>query len=436
MSDISLWKPRELAIVPKEAREPSELATFARQLSERDQSQIVRGFEGEHYEMVTNFVWTKAMSALKQRLEALGTQFVGEMLDRPDVIASSSLVHAVSDAEALGLAEDLGMLNSTQALRLRNAMALVHHFTNPPDDADPEEALERDEAVSCLRTTIQAILGHERLDVAVEFSRFRARLEDAVLDATASEVVALEASPYFFRRTTLRVLLALMKNGTGVQLENASGNLTVILPVIWDDLLKADRWDVGRAYAEVHAAGKKLAAAGIRRGLLKVHGFDYVPENLRSMTFLAAANAVLEAHTGFSNFHAEPRPMKALADLGTVIPSPALAKTMTATLSVFLGNFYNISFQAQPYAEQVLNSITAERWLYYLDDCLPADQAILSKLTERKPRKRWFQLVENHDLGSTGVVNSVVRALLDASMAKNETATNKALLRLQASLRP
>ena len=422
MSDeYALWKPRPGAMIPKGTETPEGITKYAKQLSKRDVHQIVHAFEAEHYEMVTTFVWTKAMASLKRKLATLGSEFVGEMLGRPDISADDNLVQVVTDDEALRLATELGMFNRRQAMSLRHAMELVQFFADPPEseseDEDHEEGIERHEAIGCLSASIKSILGHGRLEVAVEFASFRRRLEEDVFDPDSEEIEHLAASPYFFQRTTLRVLLALVKTGTGVQLDHALGNFDVILRALWEQLLKADRWDVGRTYAEVHNEGRTRAAAAIQRTLLRVHGFDYVPENLRSMTFISAANKVFDAHFGWSNYHNEPAPMRALAALGTVIPMPALARCMTAILCVKLGNRYGVSRAAQPSANKLLETLTMDQWAYYLNECLPADSRILDKLKEHKPCANWISLVRGRGLSEVEVENEDIGSLVRASKA-------------------
>jgi hypothetical protein len=101
-----------------------------------------------------------------------------------------------------------------------------------------------------------------------------------------------------------------------------------------------------------------------------VHGFDFVPESLRSTTFSEAAARVLAAHFGFNNYFNEIEPMAILAQLGTAIPKPAFAKSMEATLAVWLGNHWGYSWSAESHAEKVLNSLRAEQWSYYINECL------------------------------------------------------------------
>jgi hypothetical protein len=88
-------------------------------------------FDTEAYEMAATFVWAKAVAALKKQLAGLGMEFVGEMLGRTDLDEASNPITDLREDEAIELAEQLGMINTTEAIRLRNGQTLVNHFLDP-----------------------------------------------------------------------------------------------------------------------------------------------------------------------------------------------------------------------------------------------------------------------------------------------------------------
>lgn len=411
---MTLWRPMDVVQVPREAKTVAQIATYAKQLAPREVKQIIQAFKDGSYEMGSVFVWQKTMSGLKKKLGALGMDFIGEMLDRRDISASSNPQQALTDYDALRLAEELGFFPSSHTLRLRHSMELIAHFADPPPDAD-DDGMMPEEAKSALRTCIQTVLGHAETEAAIEFAKFREQLEVNNFQPDDPEVETLASAPYFFQRTTLRVLLAIIKTAQGAQLEHALANLNTFLPAIWDGLLHPDRQSVGWCYAALHSEGKQSAAGGVRAALLKVKGFDYVPETLRSRTFLEAAQRVLDAHHGWDNFRNEYPPMHALASLGTIIPPPALAKCLTAILCVRIGNHWGFSWSASPIATGMLQALSAERWIYFLNECLPADDILLSKLTERILAARFVSIVKEFDLGSYANKSPRVTKLLLAA---------------------
>jgi hypothetical protein len=418
-SAIKPWSPEETAIIPKSS-EPDQIVVFASpQLTKRDMQSIVSAFSTESYEMVSAFVWTKAAAVLKKQISKLGMEFVGEMLGRPDLKEDSDPATSIADHEAIALAEDLGMITSTQALRLKHSLELVTHFVNLEQREAEADMMQREEALSLLKSCIYSILSHPNFEGAIRFADFRKALSERTLKTDDRDVLSITEGPYFFKRTTLGVLLSLIKTGKGAAQEHAVGNFLVLLPKLWQGLREPEKWQIGQAYAEVNAEGNRTASTGLKTGLLRVHGFDFVPESLRSNTFTEAAARVLSAHFGFNNYYNEEEPMSVLSNLGTAIPRPAFAKCMEATLAVWLGNYWGHSWAAERSAGRVLESLRREQWEYYLNQCLRRDRTVLDKLvSENSPIGRWIDLSLKQDLGSLDITDSSVRRLVEASVAR------------------
>ncbi|MEY2423018.1 MAG: hypothetical protein QOI95_3085 [Acidimicrobiaceae bacterium] len=430
-----LWSARDIVEVPATAVTAADIASMAKQLSPRELHQVIQTFDSGLYEMGATFVWTRTMAGLKRQLASLGIDFIAEMLDRPDIRADAEIHEVLTDFDAVRLAEELGMFGSSHALRLRHALETVTHFADPPSDVD-DEGMMPEEAIGTLRTCVQTILGHDELGVAVEFAQFRKRLESEVLPDAAPEIEGLANSPYFFKRTVLRVLLAGIKTASGAQLENLLANFNTLLPSLWPGLMDPDRHMLGRGYAELHADGQSKASSGVRSALLKVSGFDYVPENLRSLTFLEAAARVLGAHFGWDNFHTEPAPMRALASLGSSIPIHAFAKCMTAILCVRIGNPYGVSFDAQSHAIRMLENVTRERWAYFFDECLPADDVLLGELTNETVATRWCHvLIDIERVQELSLKKKSSRTFLKASFDGDVAAVQRLARRRSEALR-
>ncbi len=412
---ITIWSGTEALTI--KSSDPEQIVTYAKpQLSIRDMKSIVSAFEAESYEMVATFVWTKASAILKRQIAMLGMDFVGEMLGRPDLDENSDPASSIADNEAIALAEDLRIITSTQAVRLKHALELVTHFTKLEHAAADEEMMEREEVLSLLKTCITSILSKPNFEGAIRFADFRKALGERTLKSNDGDLLSIVQSPYFFIRTTLSVLLSLAKTSKGAIQEHALGNVSVLLPMMWPRLREPEKWQVGQAYAEVNSEGNRVASAGLKKALLRVHGFDFVPESLRSNTFSEAAARVLAAHFAFDNFHNEQEPMSTLAGLGTAIPRPAFAKCMEATLAVRLGNAWGHSYAAEPYANSVLESLRDEQWEYYFNECLRRDRTILDKLAyDDKPIRFWIALANKYGFSKMTLKDPQVRRLVEAS---------------------
>ncbi len=418
--DIILWTPNLPVNIPNSVREPVEIIQYAKQLTNRDVKQIVQAFNAESYEMVSTFVLTKAMAILKKQLAELGMEFIGEMLGRPELEEYSN-EDMITHYEAISLAQDLGMTTSTEAMRLKQTLATVTHFASLEDDKDDDdEGMNVEEAIGCLRNCIKNILGKPKIEAAVKFAEFRYKLEFSTFKPDDTDIINLQNSAYFFHKTTLNILLSLLKKSEGAQLEHAIGNINTIIPLLWNNLRKAERWQTGQTYAFLISEGNKTATVGLKKALIKVQGFDYVPETLRSDTYIRAANKVLEAHEGFDNFYNEPSVIRALSNLGTTIPMPAFSKCLTATLAVRLGNPYGISNRAQSYALDILKRLSENQWIYYLNECLPSDRIILEKIAwYSKPLNNWINLVGDFNLDKLEIKIIRIKNLINASKKAN-----------------
>ena len=221
------------------------------------------------------------------------------------------------------------------------------------------------------------------------------------------------------------------KESSSAKLEHCLANINVLLPKLWPKLRDKERWQVGKTYAEVYSAGMSTPMAALKQVLMKVQGFDYVPENLRSDTFIKAAESVLKAHDGINNFYNEGRPTRNLAQLGTSIPIPALPTCVTALLSVALGNRYGRSWDAAPIAIQVLSQLTTNRWQYYLNQVLPSDSTILNKLAhDDLPRQTWIDDVGKKYLDGIEIKDIHVSNLITASITNKSHSVKRSAEKL------
>lgn len=241
-NQIIVWSPSDVVDIPASADTPEAIVKYgAATLTSRDIQSIVTGFQAQGYEIVSTFIWAKAAAALKKQVATLGMEFIGEMLGRPDLNEDSNPATAIADHEVIGLAEDLGMITTTQALRLKQSLQLVTHFASLDDAREESEAMNKEEAVNLLRTSITSILGKPRFEAAIQFADFRKRLGERTLQKTDDDVELIKNSPYFFVRTTLSVLLSMIKVNKGASLEHAVGNAMLLIPELWDHLRSTER---------------------------------------------------------------------------------------------------------------------------------------------------------------------------------------------------
>jgi hypothetical protein len=66
----------------------------------------------------------------------------------------------------------------------------------------------------------------------------------------------------------------------------------------------------------------------------------------------------------------------------------------------------------------MLDSLRAEQWSYYLNECLRSDRTVLDKLVDDGPTKRWIELASIYRFHEIQPRQLQIRRLLEAS-AKN-----------------
>ena len=375
MSELQIWQGPNGITFPPSVKDANDIMPYANHLTLQQQKQIIAAFQFEAYDMASEYTWKKSMIKLKETLSTLGMKFIGEMIGRDDFDETTSIDSEITDFTAIKLAEQLGVIGTTAALRLKQSNELISHYFSKNAD----EELDYVTAFSIVKSSVQYILGEQDISSAVEFSQFRQRILNETLKRDDLQLEQIINSPLFYLRTVLTILLSSIKDDIGAKLEHSIANLNLTLPLIWVKLGENDKWNIGTAYRDVTAAGNSIAASGLKNALLKVNGFDYVPENLRSSTFIKTAKQVIETHYSTNNFYNEPAVVKKLSGLGSTIPAPALVECIQAYLAVYLGNSYGVSYRAAEIAYEELTKLTKERWYYYFEKVVQTDEIILSK---------------------------------------------------------
>lgn len=414
-NDIILWKGSDGNIIPVNKSEANEIVPYAVSLSLKQQSHIVNAFQMEAYDMAAEFAWKKAMTKLKETISTLGMKFIGELLNRDDIDEYSTVDTSLTDYSTINLAEQLGVIGTTAALKLRQANELIAHYFS----SNRDEELDKLSAMSIVKSSVEYVLSEDNISIALEFSNFRKRLLGESLTISDPQIEQLISSPVFYLRTVLTILTSAIKNEQGAKLENALSNLNSILPAIWTKIAENDKWNIGTTYRDVTASGNTIASSGVKNALLKVKGFDYVPENLRSMTFQKAAKTVIETHFAFNNFYNEPAVVRRLSNLGSTIPSPALLDCFQAYIAVYIGNRYGVSTAAARIAEEKLSEISTDRWKYYFERGIQNDEVILNKLNAGIGLTKLKILLESNHLDEFKEMPKLNQDLYDAILKAN-----------------
>ncbi|WP_333888024.1 hypothetical protein [Clostridium sp.] len=409
---LELWySPTGVEISNRDERTIEGIMNYAISLKDMERRKVISAFNDENaglHDMGSEYVWKRTINRLKSLIiDDFGIEFVMEMLGR-DINLMSNPEKTLSEVDIINLAADLGFIDNTARLLLMQQSELINHFSSP----EASTSMAYFPALACVLYCTKYVLGYDSLP-EFTFGNFRERLFNEQLPENDGIITLLETSAYFYRRITIRTLLSLIRAKQGGELDNVLNNFAKITPKLWSKLTGEDKWPIGNAYAEYINQGNKEVAAYIKSVLIKVKGFNYVPENLRSQTFIEAAKELENVHYQFNNFYNEPDAAKKLEALGT-IPAPALGVCMTSILICKLGNAYGVSNAAKPILDRMLSNISERSWAYYLNEVLPTDKVVLSKLFDTPGYKRWLKIIAKYNLQSISVANYKVKRFINS----------------------
>jgi hypothetical protein len=406
---IVLWDSPNGVDIPVSVSEVDQLATYIQNLSSKEISKIASAFNASLYDMATEYTWIRTINILRDKVLAFGKEFVLEMLGRTDSDTENTQ-DFLSEVDIINLAADLGFISKTAKMHFLHSSEVIKHYSS----RDIDEEMDKTVAQGCIKNCVRYVLALTDDGFEFSFNNFREKLKQGYIKNETELFTTLINSPYFYKRTTVRTCLNLSKSTQGAELENVLANMVYIIPEVWEDLLSDDRYPVGFAYSEAVSEGNVKLVKALKSVLLKVKGFDYVPESLRSTTFIDAANELLRLHHGLDNYYNEPAGVKHLLSLGTSIPVPALGVCITATLACKLGNSYGRSNAAQKYLDEILVGISSDRWEYYINQVLPVNETILYKLQESSPARNWNSVVVTYNLDKVNCKNAIVEKLIKA----------------------
>ena len=430
MNQVALYQESAGVVAVPDTNDVAILMSYNRSLSSNDANKIVKAFDNELYDMAAEYIWSRTISTLKKNIMKFGEEFVAEMLDRPDI----SSVEDISEYEVITLSSDLGFINQTAKIEFMQFSEIIQHYMS---NEDPDEAFPLTKVSDIVRSCVKHVLGFEKVEYEISFVSFRNRLRTEYIIEGHEIYTQLKLAPYFYKRTVFKTMMNLAKTTKdSAEREIILNNMISIFVEIWSALSSEEKWVIGRSYAQCLSDGDNKLLIALKSVLLKVKGFDYVPENLRSNTYIIAAKDLLSAHQGMNNFYNEPSKAKYLAQMGNSIPAPAFGNCMTAVLACKLGNSYGISWDAQTYLDEILQTVSKDRWSYYLSSVLPYDRVILYKLCVDITADRWSELVEKYSLEKIDIEGEKeLKDLISYSNPKQKIQLKRVVNRILESLK-
>lgn len=421
-----VWNSPEGLQLPK-VMSGTKVLELAQQLRQKEIKSYYLNYQAQNFEIVAESVWYRAVAVLREKVLGLGENFVAEMVG----VKELEYVRELPTFEVINVAAELGFINKTGRMRLKQANEIVQHYLS----RDIEDEMPQNEVDTVIRAATQYILGYDDIHMKFEYNDFRERLKTSLIEQQPETLNMLKGGPYFYKKTTIRTLINLMNEAEAGEFDIVVSNMIAIFTSIWEDLVSDDKHLIGLTYAQYQNNGDIKLIKPFKSVLLKVHGFDYVPENLRSFTFIEAGKRIMEAHNSINNFYNEGEPVRNLEKLGHIIPKPALKTCISALLMVKLGNFYGVAWSAQNDADIILDKLQREDWRYYLEKCLPNDIDILWKIgCDDNRTQNWMNIVNKYRLHELEIFNKDIKKILLYSSQNKQHVTSSVASQMYNSL--
>lgn len=407
------WRVEHKNVVPSNLTKVEQIIPFSNisNLTIKQQNNIITAFENQAYDMAVEYVWKKAITNLREHILELGEEFVGELIQRPDAGIKFGLESVLTDYNVIQIAEQLGMISHAGALDLRQSFEVIQFYFS--SEATKEEAeFDALRVASIIKSCVINILSQPNMQIAVDFTNFRSRLFDENIPSKDPQLQQLLSSSLFIIRTVITILSSSIRTKDGAVQEHSLNNFKVILPLIWGKISSDDKWRIGALYKDVMSDGDMKSAIVVKSALAQVSGFDYVPENLRSNTFIEVAQKLIDVHYEFDNYYKEPRVIKELASLGTIYPKPAMPRCIKALLLVYMGNYYGRSIGAWPIAQEQLNNLSQDDWIDFLENVLPYDEQLVGAISSNGKQREYFvELLKTNNLLQVELTNKETNSL-------------------------
>lgn len=367
------------------------------QLNEIEQQAVVVNFKSQLFIVAAEIIWRRTIDILRDRLSFFGEEFIGDMLGYDKPIMADN----ISEQEAIELNCDVGFLKQNAKMELLHHAVQIKQYTSRQYQMVEKINITKNQAMALISDCIQYVLSDMTECTMLEFNNVRQRIKSELFTLDSDIITLLKQGQYFAKRTILRSLMNMAKTNKEEEKQFVFHNMSIIVPVIWNDLAETDKYSFGTTYAEISSTDKKDYINVVKKILYNVHGFDYVPENLKSNSFKATAKNLNKVHDALNNFYNEPLAAKLLSSMGTMIPDPAVYDCINSVLICITGNEYGVSRDAQPYLQEVLNGMTIPKWELYLKDLsknteLLRQIAFVNGINDSVPR--WCEEVRKRNL--------------------------------------
>lgn len=384
------------------------------------------------FDAALNYLWDELVSELRIRVVGFDLVYFYDIAAANNADLRRSLkdetdLTKIDDSHLLRAVLNIGLITDVGYARLDH----IRYMRNHASAAHPNQHdLGGLELVSFLQNCVREVINTPTDTVTAHTGRLLSNIKKALLDQAAVN----EAAAFFDQLPADRA--DTLANGLfGLYTSAARGpieadNVRVLWPKLWPFVSEATRSNFGLRHARASASAETDFATAARELIDLVDGTAYLTDEMRAIDMSEALDALVQAHHGFNNFHAEATPARRVLNLaGTQgdVPTNVRERYVRCIVDCFLGNGYGVSSAADPIYRTMISRFS------------PGDAAIAMRLFSepiyatllgsKTGRYQWSELL---DLLEPKLTSTTDRNLMNAIRA---FAGNPDQLRLDSAIK-
>ncbi len=329
-----------------------------------------------------NYVWNLVEEDLRSKVVAYGIEYFADAVKLPGLRTREGLVEDIKSAQLLEGCFLLGIIGKEAYFYLDHCREVRNQYSAAHMTSAELDLMETG---NFIKNCIKYSLGHDLPAAGFSLKEF--------LDYIAQPDVHVDEAFAFLESQSSRIYGAVAHRFFTEFVEPTTGNelraaVKALAPRVWALLDEDVRAEVATRYARLKERPSPNHSEQALEFLKIVNGVGYVPDSLRAVIFNRYSQNLLDAWGGIDNFYNEPAPARALLELGSGVPMPAVKLYAKANLLSFIGNYYGYSLNAAPHTEKMLLSANPGV-LAGLNAALKNDASVLAALQNTAPAKRF-----------------------------------------------
>jgi hypothetical protein len=336
-----------------------------------------------------NYFWNLAMYDLHKKIFVYGIEYFssainwdGKPLKTIEDLREVKDHQLITGAFALGIIPNEAHFFLQQCREIRNNFSTAHF---------PMGEIDRFETFNFIKNCIKYVLTFDLPAPGLQ-------IKDLVESLTIERLESADEIKAIIESQSTKIHGPILHNLFSSFIKqdcdpNLKYNVRMLSPYLWELVSDEVRSNIAAKFSSLRDVKGKDAANEALEFLKIVNGVEYIPESFKEIIFKKHAQALIDAHNGWDNFHREPGFARDLASLGPNVPISAIFTYLKAVLLSFIGNGYGISVAAQRYNTEMLTNLsqTGVRTLF---NVLMTDMDVTRELSDTLPVKRLIGVMD------------------------------------------